>query len=230
MNVLIRIGTEHLFVPKTRKNMLRINRLLFCIAWLVFALPVGAQQLGAEDILARTSEAFRKAVGVKATFTVQTSEGSSVGIIRLKGEKFLLETDGTTTWFDGRTQWSYLASSDEVNISEPTPEELQSINPYALLSLHEHGYKLKLGKVENSQLKPFYKLVLTATERKQDLQCIILYVTKDTFRPARISMAQRGGETALVIIDSYQTGENYPDSLFVFDKKAYPTAEMIDLR
>lgn len=230
MNVLIRIGTEHLFVPKTRKNMLRINRLLFCIAWLVFALPVGAQQLGAEDILARTSEAFRKAVGVKATFTVQTSEGSSVGIIRLKGEKFLLETDGTTTWFDGRTQWSYLASSDEVNISEPTPEELQSINPYALLSLHEHGYKLKLGKVENSQLKSFYKLVLTATDRKQDLQCIILYVTKDTFRPARISMAQRGGETALVIIDSYQTGENYPDSLFVFDKKAYPTAEMIDLR
>lgn len=230
MNVLIKLGTGHLFAPETRKNMLRINRLLFCIALLVFALPAGAQQLGAEDILARTSDAFKKAGGVKATFTVQTSEGSSAGTIRLKGDKFLLEADGTTTWFDGRTQWSYLTSSDEVNISEPTPEELQSINPYALLSLHEHGYKLKLGKVENPQLKSFYKLVLTATDRKQDLQCIILYVTKDAFRPARISMAQRGGETALVIIDSYQTGENYPDSLFVFDKKAYPTAEMIDLR
>lgn len=197
---------------------------------LLFALPVRAQQLGAEDILERTSEAFKKAGGVKATFTVQTSEGSTAGTLRLKGKKFLLEADGVNTWFDGHTQWSYLASSDEVNVSEPTPEELQSINPYALLSLHEHGYKLALGKADNPQLNSFYKLVLTATKRNQDLQSITLYITKDTFRPSRISMVQRGGETALIVINSYQTGEAYPDNLFVFDKKAYPTAEMIDLR
>ena len=59
---------------------------------------------------------------------------------------------------------------------------------------------------------------------------IILFVNKETFRPSRISMAQRGGDTAVVIINSYETGQNYPDSFFVFDKKAYPTAEVIDLR
>ncbi|WP_373727535.1 LolA-like putative outer membrane lipoprotein chaperone [Bacteroides heparinolyticus] len=210
--------------------MLKINRLLFCICMLAIALPVVAQQPDAKEVLDRTAETFKKSGGVKISFTVRAPGGSSTGTIRLKGDKFLLESDGATTWFDGHTQWSYLSSSDEVNISEPTPEELQNINPYALLSLYERGYRLKMGEVDNPRLKSLYKVVLTATERKTNLQCIILYVTKDTYRPTHVSMAQRGGDAAVIIINSYQTGETYPDSLFVFDKKAYPTAELIDLR
>ena len=70
----------------------------------------------------------------------------------MKGDKFLLETEGVTTWFDGRTQWSYLASSDEVNVSEPTLEELQSINPYSWLSLYKQDYKLKVAKTGNASM------------------------------------------------------------------------------
>lgn len=210
--------------------MLKLDKILFCILLLFLSLPACAQQPDAKELLDRTAQKFREAGGIKATFTVRMSEGTSTGTIRLKGDKFLLEADGTTTWFDGHTQWSYLSSSEEVNVSDPTPEELQSINPYAFLSLDERGYKLKLGKIDNAQDKSLYKIVFTATNRKQDLQCVILYVAKDSLRPVRVSMAQRGGETVVIIINSYQTGQSYPDSLFVFDKKDYPKAEIIDLR
>lgn len=210
--------------------MLKINCILFyiCVCW--FALPMSAQQLDAKSILDRTSANFRNAGGVKAAFTVRASDGNTTGTIRLKGDKFLWEADGMTTWFDGRTQWSYLASADEVNVSEPTPQELQSINPYAFLSLYKQGYKEALEKMGNSQDSSLYKVVLTSTSRKQELQCIIFYIAKNTFRPVRISMTQRGGDTVEIIINSYQTGQTYPDTLFVFDKKAYPKAEVIDLR
>lgn len=210
--------------------MLKLDKILFCILLLFLSLPAWAQQPDAKELLDRTAQKFREAGGIKAAFTVRMSEGTSTGTIRLKGDKFLLEADGTTTWFDGHTQWSYLSSSEEVNISEPTPEELQSINPYAFLSLDERGYKLKLGKIDNAQDNSLYKIVFTATNRKQDLQCVILYVAKDSLRPVRVSMAQRGGETVVIIINSYQTGQSYPDSLFMFDKKDYPKAEIIDLR
>lgn len=210
--------------------MLRINPILLSIALFLLSVPVLAQQPDAKEVLEQAARNFREAGGIKAVFTVRTSEGASTGTICLKGDKFLLEAEGTTTWFDGHTQWSYLASSEEVNVSEPTPEELQSINPYVFLSLDECGYKLKLGKMDNAQDQSLYKLVFTATDRKQDLQCVILYVAKDSFRPVRVSMAQRGGETVVIIINSYRTGQVYPDNFFVFDKKAYPTAEIIDLR
>lgn len=198
-------------------------------------LPLPAQTMDAREVLDRTATAFREAGGVRAGFTVQTYagnvlQGSSAGVIRLKGGKFLLDADGVKTWFDGRTQWSYLSGSGEVNVSEPTPEELQSINPYALLSIYKQGYRMKLGKKETYGGRAAYEVILTASDRKQDLQCVIIYITKDTFQPLCISMTRKGGDSIAVRITAYRTGEPYADSLFTFDRKEYPDAEVIDLR
>ena len=210
---------------------MKINSLLFTVWMLFLTIPMVAQQPDARDILDRAADAFRREGGVKITFSVRAPEGNTNGSIRLKGDKFLLETEGVTTWFDGRTQWSYLASSDEVNVSEPTPEELQSINPYSWLSLYKQDYKLKVAKTGNASDDTAYKVVMNATKRSQDMQCIILYIEKGSFRPLKLSMVQRGStDAAVVFINSYQTGKNYDDSLFVFDRKAYPTAELVDLR
>ena len=211
------------------------NVLLVCICLFGLLLSASAQQLDAREILDRTTDTFRQSGGIQADFTVQTYskgtlESTSTGLIRLQGEKFLLDADGVKTWFDGRTQWSYLAGSDEVNVSEPTPAELQSINPYALLSIYKQGYHMKLGKNTTYSGKPAYEVVLTASNKKQDLQCVILYVSKDRFQPLCISMTQKGGGSVAIRITSYKTGQSYNDSFFVFDKKAYPTAEVIDLR
>lgn len=210
---------------------MKINSLLFTVWMLFLTIPMVAQQPDARDILDRAADAFRREGGVKITFSVRAPEGNTNGSIRLKGDKFLLETEGVTTWFDGRTQWSYLASSDEVNVSEPTPEELQSINPYSWLSLYKQDYKLKVAKTGNASDDTAYKVVMNATKRSQDMQCIILYIEKGSFRPLKLSMVQRDSkDAAVVFINSYQTGKNYDDSLFVFDRKAYPTAELVDLR
>lgn len=210
---------------------MKIKSFLFTFWMLGLVLPVAAQQSDAKDILDRVADAFRKENGIKLTFSVRAPEGNSNGSICLKDDRFLLETEGMTTWFDGRTQWSYLVSSDEVNVSEPTPEELQGINPYAWLSLYKKDYKLKVAKIGNASDNTTYKVVMTATKRDQDIQCIILYIEKRSFRPLRLSMVQRGSKDAvLVLINSYQTGKKYDDGLFVFDKQAYPTAEIIDLR
>ena len=178
---------------------MKINSLLFTVWMLFLTIPTVAQQPDARDILDRAADAFRKEGGVKITFSVRAPEGNTNGSIRLKGDKFLLETEGVTTWFDGRTQWSYLASSDEVNVSEPTPEELQSINPYSWLSLYKQDYKLKVAKTGNVSDDTAYKVVMNATKRSQDIQCIILYIEKGSFRPLKLSMVQRGSKDAAVV-------------------------------
>ena len=113
------------------------------------------------------ADTFRQAEGVEIAFEVRAPEGTSEGRIRLKGEKFRLDTEGITTWFDGRTQWTYLENSDEVNVSEPTAEELQSINPYAWLAVYKDGYTLKMGEQADPRL---HKVMMTATRRGSELQ------------------------------------------------------------
>lgn len=209
---------------------------VYCIGW-AFALlclvfvPLCAQQTDAARIMERVADGFRKSGGVRAEFTVSSSNGSSSGSICLKGDKFMLKAGGVTTWFDGHTQWSYLASSDEVNVSEPTADELQSLNPYAWLSLYRNGYRAQLAKMNNSRESAlYYKVVLAATDKRRDVQSIVLQVAKANYRPVRIILQQRGGEQADIVVTACHAGQNWPDSFFVFDRKQYPSAEVIDLR
>ncbi len=208
--------------------------LIFCFS-VGISLPIFANKQDAKKVLDQTAISFRRSSGIRAAFTVQTYvknklQNSSAGSIRLKGDKFLLDTEGIKTWFDGRTQWSYVADNEEVNVAEPTSEELQSINPYAFLSIYKKGYDLKLGNKNVYAGKSAYEVILTAKDKKKDVQCIILYVTKDTLEPLCVSMAQRGGGSVVVRINSYQTGLSYTDSMFTFNKKEYPSAQYVDLR
>ena len=76
-----------------------MKKYIFSVLIALLSLPVIAQQQQsqAKVILDKTAEAFRKAGGVKADFTVKAVtnglvEGTESGMIQLKGEKFVLKT------------------------------------------------------------------------------------------------------------------------------------------
>ena len=215
-----------------------MRKYIFSVLIALLSLPVIAQQQQsqAKAVLEKTAEAFKKASGVRADFTLKALndgrlEGRENGVIQLKGEKFMLKTSETTTWFDGKTQWSYVTKNDEVNVSNPTQEELQQINPYTFLYMYQKGFSYKLGATKMYRGKAVWEVVLTARDKKQELERITLFVTKDTYEPLYILLQQRGQQTRNEItITSYQTKQNYADQVFTFDKKQYPNAEVIDLR
>jgi len=166
-----------------------MRKYIFSVLIALLSLPVIAQQQQsqAKAVLEKTAEAFKKAGGVRADFTLKAVndghlEGRENGIIQLKGEKFMLKTSETTTWFDGKTQWSYMVRNDEVNVSNPTQEELQQINPYTFLYMYQKGFSYKLGTVKVYQGKAVWEVILTANDKKQELESITLYVTKSTNR------------------------------------------------
>lgn len=214
-----------------------MNKYIFSVVIALLALPVFAQsQTQAKVVLDKVAETFRNAGGIQADFTAKVYsndklEGTSTGEILLKGEKFVLKTPEALTWFDGHTQWSYLVGSDEVNVSTPTPEELQAINPYTLLYIYQKGFSYKLGNVNRFQGQPVTEVILTSTDPRQEVDCITLYVNRDTYQPLFILLRQRNTKNrSEITITGYKTGLNYPDSEFVFDRKQYPDAEIIDLR
>lgn len=214
--------------------MKKIN--LYLLLFLLATLSAYAQaDRQARDVLDKTSAVFKQAGGIKAVFNIRNTNknggnaGSGKGIIHLKGERFFLDTEGTLTWFDGKTQWSYLTSSEEVNISTPTPEELQSINPYALLDMYRNGYNYKYGGSKTKDGKQGYEVVLTPINKKQEIRSITLFVSKN-YQPLSIVIEQKDKVRSEITVTSYQASLSLPDDTFRFDRTKYPEAEMIDLR
>ena len=206
-----------------RKFVGTIGCMLLCLA-----LPVLAQQEGARDILRRAADTFLREGGVYVSFSLRSSEGLSSGTLRLKGEKFVLEAGGMTTWFDGHTQWTYLPSSDEVNISEPTDEELQTLNPYAWLYLYDREYDLQSLPAETSGQ---YKIEMSARSAGEQVERLVLWLDKSGLHPVKFSLTLAGNvEPTLITVRDYCTRQPYTDAMFVFDPGEYPTAEVIDLR
>lgn len=191
-------------------------------------------QKSPKEILENTTATFKKAGGIETSFNIKvfsngSLSGEAIGVIKLKGEKFILETTDAITWFDGETQWTYLINSEEVNITNPTEEELQEINPYALLNIYHQGYNTAMGKAKAFKSKPISEVILTATNKKQNLQTITLYIDNN-YRPVYIEAKLGDGSRNEITVTGYKTGEKYKDALFVFDEKKYPEAEIIDLR
>ena len=205
-----------------RKFVGTIGCMLLCLA-----LPVLAQQEGARDILRRAADTFLREGGVYVSFSLRSSEGLSSGTLRLKGEKFVLEAGGMTTWFDGHTQWTYLPSSDEVNISEPTDEELQTLNPYAWLYLYDREYDLQSLPAETSGQ---YKIEMSARSAGEQVERLVLWLDKSGLHPVKFSLTLAGNVEPTLITVRYRTRQPYTDAMFVFDPGEYPTAEVIDLR
>lgn len=198
-------------------------------------MPALAQQKEAKDVLDKTAAAFRKAGGVDAEFTVKIkakgqTDGLLAGNIRLKGDKFVLKTTDAITWFDGETQWSYLVDSDEVNISNPTEEELQGINPYALLSLYEKEFAYTLGSTRTFKGTPIHEVVLTTTDKSKDISRLTLYIAKGYYQLLYVLAELYNGSKNEITIINYRSGVKLDDAIFTFDRKQYPRAEIIDLR
>ena len=209
---------------------------LLYIMSVLLAWPLVAQQSSeAARILDNTATAFEKAGGVKAEFTFEAfqrgaSLGTATGTIVLKGEKFFLETAEHLSWFNGKTQWTYLPASDEVTITTPTEAELQSINPYALLYIYKNGFNYELGNTGAYQGKAVYEVILKAMDKHNELSNIVLYIDKSSYQPVYIEVELRDYTRNVIKINRYQTGLKLTDSMFTFDKKQYPNVEIIDIR
>ena len=211
----------------------RLSVLLLCLV-LGFNLEGGAQN--ATSILDKAASAYEGSNGLKAYFTMQTRSDvqkvseSFDGTIDIKGDKFVLKTPDMITWFDGTTQWSYVERNEEVNVSTPTGEELQTTNPALLLRSYKKGFSATLkGESTAPNGKAAYDIELTP-KKKSDIIRVELQIEKFSGLPASIAVFAKNGLSNTIRIGKMETGVNQPDSFFVFNEKDYPDAEIVDLR
>lgn len=196
----------------------------FLIILLVALCSLGISAQTAKQVLDKTAQVIGNKSGASANFKLSSSKyGSASGSIAIKGNKFNARTSQAIVWFNGKTQWSYLKSTNEVNISTPTQAQQMSMNPYTFINIYKTGYKTSMTTQGNN-----YIVHLTAQNQKRTVQELYITINKSTYIPSLVKMRQ--GKTWSTISVSNFKAKNIPNSTFVFNNKDFPSAEVIDLR
>ena len=204
--------------------------LLLLIAPFIIA---GAMAQSAKKIMDDTADAFRKSSGTIVSFTAtQQSARHAVapitGVITLRNNSFALDSDALKAWFDGTTLWTSLNNSGEVNVSNPTPEEIQAINPMYFISLYEQGYELS-NKTIKHKGRTAHEVSMKAKSKDASVQEMVVIIDKSLSTPMQIKV-RKGVVWMIIDVNSYRANQNTPATAFVFNEKAYPNYEVIDLR
>lgn len=201
-----------------------MKKIVLFLACVVVAF-VSMKAQDATKILDKTAATLKAAGNVKIGFTLTANAASSTGYIKLQGQKFVVNMGGNITWFDGKTMWSYVKKNEEVNVTNPTADEVAKMNPYAFLAFYKKGYTAKMGKSSAKE----YEVVLTGNE-SSPYKKVVVHVNKLTNYPTDIQMTSPKGDTTGIKCNSFLKNQKYKETTFQFNKKNYPNVDVVDLR
>lgn len=212
---------------------MKISRILLFCATLLLANAQVAQAQNGTAALDRVVEKIRRSGDLSAAFTLTVYNAlnepvdKQSGTIKLSGDKFYWTTPAMTVWYNGQLQWAYVKASEEVNLTEPTPAEIASINPYTLITTYKQNFNVKALKAKNSQQRV---AELTPKKKGTQIDRVVLTVNASNWMPQSFQIYYSDRTHSTIALSRLVTGQNFSDATFVFDKKQYPKAEVIDLR
>ena len=196
-----------------------IRKYLFIIFALLSVTVYGQT---AQSVLDTTSKKLTGG-GTYANFTAVVEGNNVWGNIAIKGQRFKITTGNAITWYDGKTQWTYIQSTNEVNISNPSAAQQQQINPYHFINLYKKGYSSHLTKKG-----ALYVITLKKTSGKGGITDAVIEINSKTYYPSHIKIKNEGKWNTFNISSIKKV--NYNTSHFRFPKKGFEGAEVIDLR
>lgn len=193
---------------------------------LTLVLPVSAARQSAAAVMDAMRADIIKMPAAQAVFTIDGSEAKVQGSAVISGARFTFRTPDVEVWYDGRTQWTYLASTGEVSITEPSAEELAMANPFAILTDYTRYYTIRRLTDSNGRAR----VELTPKAKGTGIEAVVVIADNNGKRPQAISIRLADGKRIDLVIDSISTLKKPTDAFFRYDAKKRPASEIIDLR
>lgn len=202
------------------------NNFIIRILSIVMALGccVMAVAATASDITSRAIKRFNDSPSINAAFTVEAQGRVSSGTITVAGDRFRMDMDGMQVWYDGRTQWTYSAATDEVSVTEPSADELAQVNPFVIVSSLRDGFTATLGRSTATGSIVNYKPRAASVHGS-----LSVTYSNTTYWPESVTV-DNGSDKVVIKVKSVTVGKTLHPSVFVYDKKLHPGAEIVDLR
>lgn len=198
---------------------------------LISTLPLFADD--AMKVLDIAADRIRKAGDIEieykaSIFSGATEKASATGTMWLRENQMKLDAEGITTWYDGKTRWCYVPTSNEVNIDEPSKKEMAAMNPYTFMGIYKKGFKMTV-KETVLRGEAVYEVYLKARYAKMDVKEIYVDIRKSDYQPLCIRVRE-SNDWQRVSITNFKSNLKFENEFFTFPTNDYPNALINDMR
>lgn len=221
-----------------------MKKILLFIAIATYSLTAISQETytdkdpKAKAILDKLSKKHKAIDNIVIDFTasfsgVKIKKQTLTGTAYKSGKKFAYYTPDYKVINDGRSNWLFVKSENEVTITsnEDADEESGLMSPTQLLSIWEKGFKYKFvgeGKVGSKTLQEV-RLFPTNPKRSK-YHTITLIIDKVANELNKVEIKGRDGVNMVYKIKGFKSGATISGSKFKFDKSKHPNCSINDMR
>lgn len=205
---------------------------------LIVGTTIFAQQdPEAKKVLDKLSAKTKSYKNIQIDFKVEyvnlkdNFKNSSPGTITLQNEKYKLVFMGIESYFDGKTLFSYIIESNEVNISEPEADDTDILsNPKQIFTLYEKDYKYQLISESTENGTSFTIVDLYPIDLNKEYSRIRLQINTSAYQLKSATIFGKDGSNYSLIVSAFKPNQAIDNKLFIFDESKFPGVEKIDLR
>lgn len=193
----------------------------------------GEQDPKAKAILDELSAKTKKYTSIKSDFVMvmeskdKKNKETQNGSLQLKGDKYKLDIKGQEIISDGKNTWTYLKDANEVQINKVDASSNEGVSPTTIFTIYEKGFKYKFESEKNGiqtislfpnnpDKKKFHTIKLMVNKAKKEISSFVVLM--------------KDGTTFNYSIKKFTPNVAVTDATFVFDNKAHPGVEVVDLR
>lgn len=214
-----------------------VKKLVLFICLILAGLPSVYSQVASDPdatvIIDKLLETIQQEA-IKANFTLTVSDKNNETVQKqqgkfiIKNDRFVFDTDEVKVVFDGKDQWSYMASTNEVSITEPTEDEINQVNPLAVISSYRKNSIIIFSRTEQSAQNDI--IVMIPTIPGAEYKTIDIQINKTSANPSYIKLAGNNNYTVEIKFSNFRKGVSVNDKTFTFDSSEYPDIFENDLR
>lgn len=219
---------------------------------LLLAAPLSAQEANdpkAKSILDEVSKNAKTYKTVKANFVItienpDKSKTTQEGELIVKGQKYKVkmkqkakdkagkEKEYAEEYIsDTQTSWNYSEKNKEVTIDNAKKTTKDGFSVNDIFVLHEKGFKYKFDKEEKQGGVDVQVINLYPTKAEgKKYHTVKVVIDKAKKQITSVTFLNKDGSKMTYSVKTMTPNSDVPDNTFMFDVKAHPGVEVVDLR
>lgn len=190
-----------------------------------------SKDIKASTLLEEVSKKAKSYKSIKVDFSYSMENTKAkineekTGTLLVSGDKYKMSAAGQTVICDGKTIWTYIKESNEVQVNALENKD-DALTPSKLLTSYNSNYKSKIIKSAD----PATELVELIPNTSKNFTKAILGIDKAKKQVKSFTLYDKSGNTFSYKIKNYLTDTPVTDADFSFDAKKFPGVEVIDMR